>query len=398
MADMNLDLESVDLDDINLEDIDLSDFGEVNESIDMPHIKVSSKQLKEFLKVAMKVCSSGGKDIVSKAVCLCYNGDGRVVGYATDFDVYVQQSFECLNVENILTEHIIIPTQTLVKLCSAVPTNTLLYKKDDKFFIRLFGGDMEVETHNMSLEKFQFNEAVSRIDTVPALSLYSTIKDFGPVITAAMNPAEKRLLVEEGGAYASYMFSILKTEAIKGKYDLKTKDIDVLKILTVNKKEEDLVVYKTTDESSVSRVVIEGTDFKYAFLVSESSVSPTLKDNMEKVVGESGVFVDFIQLYKMIELASELPYAIGKVGINYTDSGIRLDIKTKKGDSNTFEISGSPEGGIAPLDKELVVQAKLLKIVLRSFASQASIRVSVSADGLGIKAGDYSGVLYSEAE
>lgn len=396
--DMELNLEDVDLDEVNLDDMDLSDFGEVNESIDYPHIKLGSKVFKEFLKVAKKVCASGGKDIISKAICLQYNKDKeKVVGYATDFDVYIQQELECLNTENILEEPIVVPTDILIKLCSAVPANTIIYKKDDVMYIRLYGGDMELETHTMSVDKFQFLDEVTRVGTVEATPLYGILKDFSPVVSAAVNPAEKRIVVTKDGAFANYMFAILKSDIVTGEYDLKSKDIEVLKALTVNKKDETLTVYRTNEDVKAVRCVIEAVDFKYAFLVSESSMSETLKNNMAQVLKGDGVFVDFIQLYKMVELASELPYALGKVGINYSDDGIYVDVKTKKGASNIFNISGSIEGNIAPLDKELVVQAKLLRILLRSFASKQSIKLSVSKEGLGISCDDYSSAIYSEA-
>lgn len=396
---MDLNLDDVDLDGVNLDDMDLSDFGEVNETVDFPHIKIGSKAFKEFLKVAKKVCASGGKDIISKAVCLKYDKDKeKVIGYATDFDVYIEQELECLNTDNILEEAIVVPTDILIKLCSAVPSNTIIYKNEDTMVIRLYGGDMQLETHSMSVEKFQFADATTRVGSVEATPLYGILKDFSPVVSAAVNPAEKRIVVSKDGAYANYMFAILKSDGITGEYDLKSKDIEVLKALTVNKKDETLNVYKTAEDVKASRCVIEANDFKYAFLISESTMSDTLKNNMAKVINENGVFVDFIQLYKMIELASELPYALGKVGINYSDDGICVDVKTKKGASNIFNISGSIEGDIKPLDKELVVQAKLLRILLRSFASKQSIRLSVSSDGLGVSCDDYSSAIYSEAE
>ena len=264
-------------------------------------------------------------------------------------------------------------------------------------FIRLYGGDMELETHSMSVDKFQFSDEVARVGSVEATPLYGILKDFSPVVSAAVNPAEKRIVVTKEGAYANYMFAILKSEAITGEFDLKAKDIEVLKALTVNKKDETLTVYKTTENVKAVRCVIEAADFKYAFLVSESSMSETLKNNMTQVVKNEGVFVDFIQLYKMVELASELPYALGKVGINHSDDGVYVDVKTKKGASNIFNISGSVEGTTTPLDKELVVQAKLLRILLRSFASKQSIKLTVSGEGLGITCDDYSSAIYSEA-
>ena len=46
--------------------------------------------------------------------------------------------------------------------------------------------------------------------------------------------------------------------------------------------------------------------------------------------------------------------------------------------------SGNIEGIVTPLEEDLVVQAKLLRIILRSFASKSSVRLTVSDTGLGI--------------
>ena len=59
---------------------------------------------------------------------------------------------------------------------------------------------------------------------------------------------------------------------------------------------------------------------------------------------------------------------------------------------------GNIEGTVTPLEEDLVIQAKLLRIILRSFASKSSVRLTVSDTGLGILSDDYSAALYSEAK
>lgn len=398
VVDMDLDLDSVDLDDVDLSDVDMSNFGEVDENIEFPHIKVSSKQLKEFLKVSKKICQLGGKDILSKSVCLVYDKvSEKVQALSTNFDVYLKQDMECLNTENVLEEALIIPTDILIKLCSAVPANTILYKKDDVVYIRLYAGDLEVETYSVDQGKFIYQDEVEKVTSVDATELYGVLKDMSPIVAAAVNPVEKRIFCEDSGAYANYLFAIIKSDGSFGKYDLKSKDIDVLKGLIANKKDEMLTVSKTKEDVKIERCVIAGSDFMYAFLVSDSEISPTLKSKMEEVVKNDGVYVDFIQFYKSIELASELPYALGKVNVNYTDTGVSVDIVSKKGTSNIFNIDGSSQGDVKELEKPLVVQAKLLRVVLRSFVSKSSIKLTVSDKGLGIEADTYKACLYSEA-
>lgn len=397
--DLNLDLEDVDLDDVEsgIDTMDLSDFGEVDDTIDYPHIKVSTKALKEFLKVAKQICSAGGRDIVSKAICLKADGD-KLLCKATDFDVYVEQKLELLNTENVLTDVIEVPTDIIIKLTKAVPVNTIIFKKDDEYFIRLYGGDMSLEVYTFPEEKFTFSDETDKVTDISAEDLYGAMKDLTPVVTAAVNPAERRVLCEDEKAFANYMWAIIMVNKPFAKFDLKVKDLSVLKTLIMDKKEENIIVHRTKEDNKTVRCVLEGSDFKYAFLVSEVSMSESMKDNITTVVTNEGVFVDFVQLYKMVEVASDLPYAIGKIGINYCDDGISVNIMTKKGADNKFTISGNIEGDLTPLAEDLVVQAKLLRVVLRSFASKSSVRLTVSDKGLGILSDDYSAALYSETK
>lgn len=393
---MDMDLDSVDLEELSgLDDVDLSDFGEVNEVMEFPHVKIPTKDFKEFLKVAKKVSSSGGKDIISKAVCMQAVGD-QLVCRATDFDVYVMRKLKMLNTENVFSKPIIIPTDILIKLTNAVPVNTIIYEKEGTMYMRLYGGDINLETYTMDIDKFTFTDAVAANGKVGVEDLYAVMKDFSTVVTAAVSPTERRITCDKTGAYASYMFAILVANKSLTNFDLKVKDLDVLKTLTVNKKDEDIEVFLTTPEVKVNRCLLKGSDFEYAFLLSDNTLSETMKNNISTIVGDTGVFVDFIQFYKMIEVASELPYAIGKVGINYSEEGIKVNIMTKKGTDNIFDIPGHVQGTPVALKAELVVQAKLLKIILRSFATKTSVRLSVCDKGFGIQADDYSAAIYAE--
>lgn len=395
---LNLNFDDISLDDIegddSLDSMDLSSFGEVDDTMDLPHIKMSTKSFKEVLKVAKTICAAGGRDVISKAVCLKSEGD-KVVCSMTDFDVYLQVKVERLNMDNILDEAIVIPTDILIKLVKAVPVNTIIFRDGDELKMRLYGGDIVLETFNVDVDKFIFNDPVDKESTVSSKDLYSIMKDFSPIVTAAVAPTERRIVCEPNKAYAFYMWGILCSEKPFANMDLKVKDISVLKTLTLNLDEE-LTVSKTADGVKVVRKVVEGSNFKYVFLVSDTKVSDTLKDGISTVVVNDGVFVDFVQLYKIVEVASELPYAIGKIGFNYTEDGVNLAIKTKKGADSMFTLNGSKAGNTDALTEELVVSAKLLRIFLRSFAAQSSVKISLSAKGMGISCDDYSSAIYPE--
>lgn len=394
----DLDLDNIDLSEIADDDLsamDLSSFGEIDDTVDYPHFKVPTKTFKEFLKVAKLVCTAGGKDVVSKAVCLFADGDNLRCA-STDFDVYVEQTIALLNDHNILDEVVVIPTDILVKLTKAVPVNTVIYKKDDKFYIRLYGGDIVLETYSMGSDKFIFSEQMVKDPTMSAEDIAAVMKDFSTIVTSAVSPAERRIICEADRAYASYLFAIIMAKKSLTECDLKPKDINVLKSLLVNS-EETLNVSHTDKDVTPKRCQISGSNFKYTFLLSEAKISDSMKNSISNVVTSNGVFVDFVQLYKMVEVAAELPYSTGKIGVNYSDEGIRIAIKTKKDADAIFDIAGSKEGDTTPIKDELIVQAKLFRVVLRSFASKASVKLTVSKDGIGISADDYSSAIYSEA-
>lgn len=398
MAENEVSFDDVDLGDISedsLDDLDLSNFGEVDDSIDFPHIKVSTKQLVEFLKVAKSVCSSGGRDVVSKAVCMEPVGE-TLECRATDFDVYVKRDLEILNTENRLSEIVIIPTDILIKLMKAVPVNTIIYKKDDEFFIRLYGGDIILETHTMSSDKFKCMDEMDQVGAIEASDLYSVVKDFSPTILAAISPQERRIIFEKDGAHARYLWSILKADKEFSDFDLKVKDVGVIKILTVGS-EEMLKVFISKDVDAVKRCSLRGEKFEYTFLVSETAVNETMKTDMSEIISNTGVYVDFLQVYKMVELASDLPYSTGKIGMNFTEEGVNLSIKTKKGNDSNFNISGSIEGDVVPLAEELQLQAKLLKVLMRTFANKSSIKICLSDKGYGMVADSYSAVMFKES-
>lgn len=395
---LDIDLDSVNLDDLDddFADVDLTDFGEVDDSIDKPHIKVSSKAFREFLKVAKQICSSGGRDVISKAISMQVDGD-KLVCRSTDFDVYVEATIDLLNDTNILQDNIQVQTDIMIKLCKAVPVNLVIFKDGEDYFIRLYGGDMLMETYTFPSEKYQFTENTDKIANISRDDMVSALKDLNPVVTAAVSPVERRIVCTKDCAIASYLWSILMVDKPFADFDLKVKDISVLRSILNDRKEDVLTVSITTDESSVKRCVISGDTFKYAFLVSDTGVSESMKTNSQQVLTDTGVYIDFVKFYKMVELAAELPYAIGKLSISYSEEGIDVEIPTKKG-SSKFDLSGSVEGTIDISIEPLNVQAKLLRIVLRSFATKPTIKLSVTKMGLGIQADEYQAAVFTEQE
>ena len=109
------------------------------------------------------------------------------------------------------------------------------------------------------------------------------------------------------------------------------------------------------------------------------------------------MLVDFLQLYRMTELAAELPYSIAKIELNYEGSALRFVIKTRKESDAEFFIEGT-SGEFKSLAKPIVVQAKQMKLLLRGFQSFTSVGVRLSPKGLGLESDVYSGVLVADPQ
>lgn len=392
----SVDLSSVDMDDTSLDDMDLSSFGEVEDTIDKPHFKMSTKDFKEILKVAKLVSTGGGRDIVSKSVMFQVK-DGKVVASMTDLDTFVTKTVECLNQENVLTIPVVISTDILIKLSKALPVNTVIYLDGEDIYMRLYGGDILVETFAIDSTKFEFKDEIEDTKVkINSTAFYTAIKDQSPIVCAAVSPSERRIILQKERSIASFMWAISVIKGDFGEFDLKIKDINMLKSL-LNGTDEELSLFRVKN-AKVERVVVEGTNFSYAFLVSGEEISETLASSVEDTEVDYGVYVDLVSIFKMVEVAADLPYSTGKVGINYTEDGVQLSIKTKKGNPCEFTIPGSVQGNCSPLSSELVVQAKLLRTVLRTFATKSSIMLTLTPKGIIISADNYASIVYTEAK
>ena len=397
----DLDITNLELDDsemdTTLEGLDLNSYDDVDE-ISEPHIKVDTKDFKEFLKNAKSVIVNNAKDIVSKSICLNVE-EGQVVGYCTDFDVFLEYRMDLLNTDNILTEPISFPVDVMIKMMKAVPNTVTIFKDEEGFKLKLAGGSIPLETHNIDIAKYQFKDELkeSEVSTMDSIKLHSILKNFTAIVTSAINPSERRIVFNEHGANAMYMFSMIKSDGSYPNMDIKIKDLSILKNLTSGK-DVPLMFYDIADDTKSKRKVIKCDKFSYAFLVSELSLNKTLLDMEASLNKDDGLFIDFLQLYKLIELSYDLNYSLGKVGLNYTeDNKLKLLFKTKKGKDSEFDIDGTLSGNISPLKKDIEVPSKFLKTLLTSFNSESNIKISITDKALIVASDEYTGILFVEA-
>lgn len=390
------------LDGVNLEESlagineeDLEGYGDIAVDIDEPHFKVSSKEFKEILRTAKLISASTGRDPSSKALCLVPNKDGILSCYSTDYDVYLKKTLPILNTTNILEDTLVISIDNLIKLAKAVPSSLVIYKRDDKYFIKLFGGDMILETISINTDKYLFSDATESKGKINSLDLSNVLRDLSSIVTVAVSPEERRIMFSDTTAQVTYLWSAIKSRGSYAPLDLKLKDIHIIRSLLQNTADYDLELFRTTEDIQTARCVLKGVDFEYAFLISDKVLDDTQTKMIEEIVNNDGYYVDFNQLYKTVELSSELGYTIGKIEFNYSDDGLMMLLKNKGVDDSVFNIQGSKEGNPKPIGNNLILQSKLLRVILRSFTSTTSVCVIITEKGLGIKSEYYEAVIFN---
>ena len=380
-----LDISSVD--ETMIEDLNLNDYGSLDVEIKEPHLKLSTKEFLEALKIAKSTISSNSKDLISRSALLKVEG-GVLYLYCTDFDIYLKLKLNILNTENLITDTVIFPVDSIMQLLKAVPSTTVISKKEDSYYINLVGGSVILETHVVDESKFKFAEAMNKSDkTINSNKLYSIIKDFSPLVSSAISPSEKRI-VFSNKVISTYMLSSISADLDLPDLDLRVKDMSVLRQLTNLEKEEELSIYFGDN----GRASIEGENFNYTFLTSDLKTNKTLLDILDKQDYTNGLFIDYLSFYKLIELSAELSYSTGKVLVSIRDDVCEVTFKTRKGNDSVLTLEGLKEGSITSIEKE--VQSKLLRILLKSFSGSSQVKVNLTEESLIVVNEDYHGVLF----
>jgi len=396
------DLDDIQIDDADLNDVDLDDdmdlesFGDIDESIDVPHIKVRKSALKRFLKVANQVANTSGRDVDTKSVSLQVEGD-CLVCRASDRYVYLEEELELENMQDVLHDHIVVLLEEFHKLLKAAPANIIISKdENDEYQLRLIGGEVSLETYNRSVEKYKYDANLEHKGDYDSIDLHSITKSLGQMAKAAVSNNERKITFNANGAFVKYMWAIARAEGDFPDIDMEVKDIFVVKSL-LRDIDQTVSIYRTSDDEEVDRVVIKGETFAYAFLQHEGQdISKTLKNNMSQALDRDSIHVDFEQLYKMVNLSAELSYSTGKIDLDYYEDCLRVIFNTKKKSDSVFDITGSLNGDPQPLSEPVSVQSSLFKQILKCFSNFSSVQVMISDKGVGVESDDYSAVVYTE--
>lgn len=394
MEDFNLDNLEIDFDNLEMEDMfEVSDVVD-DEVIEVPHIRLHTKDFLNALKRARTIISTSAKDLMSKSVCMQVI-DNELYVNATNFDVFIETKAPIINTENILEKAIVCPVNTLFQLAKAFPSTVTLLEEDGKIKVRLIGGSIDIETIEVPRDRFLMHDEVAPCGEMDTQEFNSILNALAPLSQNAVSPAEKRIIFNQNGAMASYMFTMACKEGNYPEFDVKTKDLSVLRALTSSQQGK-LRTYKVVDEKASSRFVIEHNTFKYTFLVGECSFNRILTSAYNDADFDNGGYIEFNNIYKLVELSSTLNYSAGKILMKFTDiNNLELVLPTKNG-NNVFNLEVTPKGNIIQ-DVQLEVPAKMFYSMLKVFQKNMMLIVHIQEEGLVLSNDDFKGIILLDA-
>lgn len=395
MEDFNLNELELNLDDdFNMDDMfELSTIDD-SEVIDEPHFKIPTKDFLVMLRKAKTIISSASRDLVTKAVAMEVVDD-KLHMRCTDFDVYMDLSCPLINQVNLLDKVVVTPIDNLIQLAKALPSTTTILNDNGNIKIRLIGGSMDLETIEIPKDKFIMKDEVKEDLGIDAEAMLNILTSFTPMVQASVNPMDKRIVFNKDGATSVYMFTLVNAPGNFPEFDVKVKDLQVLKVL-LNKAKGQLRTYRTIDEKASSRFVIEGDTFKYAFLIGNAPINKILVDNFNNKDYTNGGFIEYPKLSKLVELSSSLNYTTGKVKLALKDTNtLVIHIPSKNGD-NVFTIDFTPNGNIQ-VGTEVEIASKLFMTILKSFQKNTVLTLDINEDYILLSNNDIKGLILLDA-
>ena len=135
-----------------------------------------------------------------------------------------------------------------------------------------------------------------------------------------------------------------------------------------------MILFNT--KSTLPRLFIKLDKIEYEFINSINSISKLLTDQINTSIKPIEATLNYLDLYKVVNLATNLPSSTGNIKLKYKDNFLIISITSAKGDSN-FSI---------PIEKisnnlykdEIIIRATLLKKLLLSFTKSENINIALN--------------------
>lgn len=363
------------------------------------HVRVSTKKVSDILKTAGVVSKGSGRDVVARTIGFKVEG-GQLWVMITDADIYVKKAIPLLNSSNVLEDFIPVSlpaVMELVKLCGSTFT---LFKKDGAYFLKVMGGDAEVEVVDVGEDQFSLDFVGEKesLGSMTSNTFYQVLKNLYPLANSGVTPSQRRIFFSDKGALSVYLISVAMFDKEKfPKMDLSVKDIKILYVLTSSSEAKELHVYRQEN-----RIYLSTNDFVYSVGVADYSPSKNMLESVEKIIASnSPVYVNYNQLSKAADHASNtVNGSISRIFFSYTEDGfVKASIKKKdKRKDINMVLMGAPNDSPKQFSGEVSIQSNLLRSLLKVFAQDSMVGLILNKDGIGVVSDSFKSVLYIDSE
>lgn len=379
-----LGMSSIDLGDATPTGIEV--MSEDNIPIDEPHIKVPIKKLVDVLKVSSMISAAGENSFEGKVVMLKIE-PGLVRFLLSDNKRTIEKRVEILNTENQFTGTVAFSTSLLARLtkvCSSIfiliertVVNETTQKEQKKYALKIRGGEIYLDNIQMSEDKF-----VKSYDD-------PTIKEFNKVETAGIIKS---------------LFSFASTAIKSGK------NIDFLGKVVEASPINSLAKVYTESEYPTFKISLTDAKILYALCMGDDSPNIGINNSGKVFTGNTFGFrtesyaasncnfdsvaermfqgntaiVDAQHLIQISDLSCGLDTSTGNLKFNYSPEGrVVCELLTKRENSN-ITVQGTSNTDLVPMEKPIEIPAMNLRGALTIFASETTLSMCVSPDGISL--------------
>ena len=360
------------------EEIDLEETkSDINLDIEEPHIVFYKNDLIKALNLGIGLIQSKSENIALKSITLIPDKNNKRLYFHTTNDIsYFRYSVELLG-DNVLTDCISLPLVIIQKLISLMGIRVAIYKKDNLYYIRLIGGDLILDTQTPEAKYLNFPGKVGeKLAEIPVETLGNICKITLPLLSNDIRGENRKLyLTGEEIIYLSNIYYI-KAKLKTPKMILKLKDVDYFNRLYKHFKNQNILVFKVED-SSLTRYIFFIDNTMYQTIISESSISELTKEQMDKMLSDIEMIIDFKYLNKLVSLATNLPSSSGKIGFKRNEDNLQACISSASGNSK-FVIP-VVQYYINKIDKDFkYVNAETLKRLIISLGNVNEVELSIN--------------------
>lgn len=375
---LNQDLKDLEiLDSINeLEDISESwNDKNINLSSEYPYIIFNTSDLVLTLNLCSKLVLSKSNNFSYNTVALVPNPKFKqMYFYITNELSHYRYKTELLgNSEEMFNDLISIPILTLQKLVKLMGNKILIYKKDNNFYIRLQNGDLLLDSRPSDENIIFFpSEPNEKICEIKLNILNSIIEPTLPLLNSEIAIENKRLNFTGEKAYFNSSFFYIESNIKSPRISISIKDSEFISKLAKYYKDETILLFNT--KSDLPRIYLKCKNVEYEFISSVSSISDLLVNQMNSNIKDSEFKVNYLEFYKIINLATILPSSTGYVKLKHNKNSIDIILSSSKGDSKfNLETSDIVSNFY---NNEILCRASLLKKLLLPFSKSEEIELA----------------------